>query len=308
MLTNYRRWLAFAAAAAVLALAGCGSNASGTSNVEAPERGAGAVPAAPNKAPGGAGDKAAGGSGAGAPAKLPPAGNVSVIYTAEVGVRSSTVDKVADQAVALATTARGLIGSERRSGQGAEASATLVLRVPPDAFYPTVAALAKLGSAPTRTVSSQDVSGQVIDLDARIHTAQASLDRTRALFARAQQISDIVSLEGQLTERQTALETLQAQKKSLDSQIALSSITFTVSATPPPVVQKPPPTGFIGGLLAGWDAFVSVLNGLLTVVGAMLPFLVVLAIPVVVVWWFLRRRAPRPPVPAPVGPPAPENE
>ncbi|WP_163504792.1 DUF4349 domain-containing protein [Fodinicola acaciae] len=287
MLTNYRRWLAFTAAAALLALAGCGMNASSSESAAAPQRAnRGAAP--------GAADKAAGGTGgAGTPAKLPPAGNVSVIYTADVTVRSSTVDKVADQAVAMATTARGLIGSERRSGQGMDASATLVLRVPPEAFYPTVAALAKLGTQPTRTVSSQDVSGQVIDLDARIHTAQASLDRTRTLFARAQQISDIVTLEGQLTERQTALETLQAQKKALDSQIALSTISFTVSATPPPPAQKPAPGGFLGGLIVGWNAFLAVLNGSLAVFGALLPFLIVLGAPAAIIWWFVRRRTRR---------------
>jgi hypothetical protein len=51
-------------------------------------------------------------------------------------------------------------------------------------------------------------------------------------------------------------------------------------------------TGFVGGLGSGWDAFTASVSGLLTAIGAVLPFAVffaLLAAPVV--WWLRRRRA-----------------
>jgi hypothetical protein len=57
------------------------------------------------------------------------------------------------------------------------------------------------------------------------------------------------------------------------------------------VQQTPvPPTGFLAGLKAGWHAFLVFGAGLLTVLGAVLPFLalfVLIGLPLV---WLVRRR------------------
>ena len=66
---------------------------------------------------------------------------------------------------------------------------------------------------------------------------------------------------------------------------------------------KPPVTGFVGGLQHGWHAFLAAVDGLLTVLGALLPFLVVLGIPLLV-WLRLRRRRRAAATPALPGPPS----
>jgi hypothetical protein len=275
-----------AAAVVGLTLAGCGAGSG--PNASSGE-------AAPARAPA----DAAGGGG-GVPGtrpdtpKLPPAQPKSVVYNGDLSLVTAAVDRVADQATALATGAGGQIGSDQRSGQGPAEQASLVLRVPATAFYPTISALAKLGTETDRKVGSQDVTGQVIDLDSRITTAQASLNRTRALFSRAQAIGDIVTLEQQLSDRETALETLLGQKKALDDQISLSTITIRITAVPAPAKPEVP-TGFGAGLVAGWTALVSSLNVVATILGALLPFAAAIGIPVAVLWFFWRRRHPRQP-------------
>ncbi|WP_279580275.1 DUF4349 domain-containing protein [Fodinicola feengrottensis] len=230
-----RRWLAAAVLTILVtgpALAGCTSSTG--SGFSAPVRNGG-VPDGVPAVPGTSGPGAAAG---GSVPKLPPLQPKSVVYNGDMTVSTSTVDKVADQATALATGAGGQVGSDQRSGQGATATATLVLRVPPPPALSTVNALSKLGTETNRTIGTQDVTGQVVDLDSRIATAQASVNRTRALFARAQQISDIVTLEQQLSDRETALETLLGQKKTLDDQINLSTITVRVVATSAPAKKS----------------------------------------------------------------------
>jgi len=76
--------------------------------------------------------------------------------------------------------------------------------------------------------------------------------------------------------------------------VAQSPITVTLQ-TPPPAVVEPETPGFLSGLVAGWNALVSSSRVLLTIVGALLPFLLLLTlIGVPVVVW--RRRARRVPV------------
>jgi hypothetical protein len=48
-------------------------------------------------------------------------------------------------------------------------------------------------------------------------------------------------------------------------------------------------TGFIAGLKAGWKAFLVSMEVLLTVLGALLPWLVALGVPVFGLAWLLRR-------------------
>ncbi|HCT78395.1 MAG TPA: DUF4349 domain-containing protein, partial [Micromonosporaceae bacterium] len=62
-----------------------------------------------------------------------------------------------------------------------------------------------------------------------------------------------------------------------------------------PVENSSP--GFLGGLKAGWKAFVASVNVLLVVIGWLLPFAVAVAIPVVLIIWLVRLRGRRRTVP-----------
>jgi hypothetical protein len=82
----------------------------------------------------------------------------------------------------------------------------------------------------------------------------------------------------------------------------MATITVTVSSNPdviPPVEEE----GFLAGLRSGWKAFQASLTVGLTVLGALLPWLIVVAVIGVPLRSWLRRRAQRQPV-APTGPPS----
>jgi hypothetical protein len=94
-------------------------------------------------------------------------------------------------------------------------------------------------------------------------------------------VRDVIAIENELAIRESNLESLQAQQRALTAQTTTARITLTLikQAPPPP---PPPPThhrsGFIGGLLNGWDAFRDGAGALATAAGAVLPFLVLLAV------------------------------
>jgi cytochrome c oxidase assembly factor CtaG len=46
----------------------------------------------------------------------------------------------------------------------------------------------------------------------------------------------------------------------------------------------------VGGLKAGWKAFAASIRVVLTVLGALLPFILVIGVPLWLVFWWLRRR------------------
>lgn len=212
-----------------------------------------------------------------------------VITTAEITVRSSDVSRDAERASQLVTTAGGQISGDVRGGVAERQTADLVLRVPPADVDDVLAGLADLGEELSRSVRSEDVTTVVADVDSRVASLQASLDRLRGLIADASDITDLVTLERELAGRETELESLQAQQRALNDQVALATVTLHLLAEQ---AEEPgdEPAGFLSGLAGGWDAFVTVGVTLLTLLGAALPFLATAAVLAGVALFIRRRR------------------
>jgi hypothetical protein len=138
------------------------------------------------------------------------------------------------------------------------------------------------------------VTSQFVDTTSRVKTMRASVERVRALMSQAKDLGQVVTLEGELSQREADLESLEAQLSGLKDSVARSQLAVSLS-TPgnEPVV----PAGFTGGLRSGWDAFVASASGLLTGVGAALPFILFFALLGVPLWWAWRRRRPAPSAP-----------
>ena len=137
---------------------------------------------------------------------------------------------------------------------------------------------------------------EVVDLETRVATAEASVARTRALMERAESIDDIVRVEAELSEREAALASLQARQRRLADLTTLSTITATLLARSATPAAEPDGSGFLAGLAAGWRGFTGSLTVLLTGFGVLLPWLVAIGVPATAgVWWARRRAAAAPP-------------
>jgi hypothetical protein len=219
---------------------------------------------------------------------LPDQDPRAIVYTGQLTVRVTTVDRAAAAATDAARRAQGTVTGDERTSSGGHAEATLIIRVPSARFTETVAALAGLGTELDRAVTTEDVTEAVTDLDARIATQRASVDRTRQLFGRAQRISDIVLLERELSRREADLAALEARKRGLDNRVALSTITLQLVTAAPAVAERR--EGFLGGLATGWSAFTTAVTGVLTGIGVAVPFALALALITVPAYVLLRRR------------------
>jgi hypothetical protein len=299
----YRALAALAAGAALALTAACGTSSGGSSSSNAkPMSGDGA---GPEFAKGGAGAPADAQNAAPqqpqqaqAPQQLPNGGAAdqrAIVYTGTITVRVSNVDDAALKATTAAEGAGGFVGGDQRTNDDGKSQAHIVLRVPSAKFTSVIGSLAKLGKEESRELSTEDVTAKAVDLEARIATAQASVERVRALLAKAQSIGDIVSIEAELSRREADLESLQAQKRKLDDLTSLSTITVVLLG-PQAAADKPakPEKGFLAGLKGGWRAFVASMEVLLTILGALLPWFLAIGVPVVAVTWFIRRVRRRP--------------
>ena len=251
--------------ALALLLAGCTGSSGGSSSRG--DAGSGAAASAAD----GAGAAEPGAAEAGAAAQ-DPAGR-QVVTTAEVAVRVEDPRAAADAITADVEGRGGRVDerSERAARDGEAASATLVVRVPSDQVSATVASLRDLGRVGSVTISSDDVTGAAQDLDARIDALSTSVTRLEALIAGAGTTADLITAEQALTDRQAALEQLQAQRARLAEQVSLSTLRVSLSTEAAPAATQ---AGFLGGVATGWHGLRSAAGAGAVVLGFLLPWVV----------------------------------
>jgi outer membrane murein-binding lipoprotein Lpp len=287
-----KKMFAIAAVTGLLLLAGCSS---GGRNDSSYTSGSGGVPAA-GAPPQQEQDKAA--APEGVKATSGPVEGRSLIYKGELSVRVDKVDEAATKLAAMVTTAGGFISADKRVADTGEEQAWLTVRVPSKDFQALLGRIAGLGEELSRNTNTEDVTEAIVDLDTRIAAQRASVESVRRMFAQAKQLSEVVLLERELSQRQAELASLEAKKRNLDNLVALSTITVSLVG-PHTEVTKPkePDPSFLGGLKAGWTAFVDSVQVASAVIGFLLPFLLAIAIPIGLLVWWLRRRRRVPPAP-----------
>jgi hypothetical protein len=206
----------------------------------------------------------------------------SVIRTGEIAVTNDDLDAAREELDDVLLALDGIIDSEstQHDRKGRIERSTVVVRVPVERFKAAMTALQGLGTAEHSDSSAKDVTTEVIDVNERVETLENSLDRLQRFQRSAAGIDDLIRYEQQITEREAELQSLKSQQAYLADQTSMSTITLYLSV---PDKFVPPPgalddAGFLAGLKSGWNALQDTVVVALTVVGAVLPFALALAL------------------------------
>jgi hypothetical protein len=153
--------------------------------------------------------------------------------TVDLTVARGRVESTFTKLTALATQLRGLVSSTEANSHnrssGSFASGTIVLQVPEPSFARFVAEVEHVGRATSVITSSNDVTGQYVDLQARIAALDASLAQYLKIMTRATTISGILAVQNQINTIQTEIEQDQGQLKVLANETTYASLTVNVT-------------------------------------------------------------------------------
>ncbi len=260
-------------------------------------------------------------AGAGAPAlgarsALSDSGNVAaaeqaasdrmVVYTGtmslEVNDTEQTVAKVAD----ILKVNQGYISSRSlaRSNSG-KVRGSITIRVPAASLDSVLAQIKALAIKPLREdAKSEDVTQEYVDLDARRKNLEAyEVELTKLLETvreRTGKAEDILAVYNQLTEVRGQIEQIKGRQQYLENTSSLA--TYTIEFVPHEEVTV---------IEEGWNPGSTARTALHSLVQALqaladvaivfvlfiLPILVVFAVPLIILFWivrrFWRRRAPQ---------------
>lgn len=161
-----------------------------------------------------------------AAAQLPDIGR-DIIYTATIELASTDVSAATRDAIQAIEARGGFLFSQETRG-GAAGSSWLTFKILPAQFHGALGDLGTIGTVRSQSISADDVTAIVVDLASRINTSEASVIRLRNLLDEASELETIATLENQLLQRETTLEQLRGQLRTVQNQVDLATITVSV--------------------------------------------------------------------------------
>lgn len=162
-----------------------------------------------------------------------------IIKTGSIVIQVAGIDAAVDAATRAIVGFGGYASASERSGEDDDAYASVTYRIPADRWDEALAAIRGLGAKVLdERTGTQDVTGEVVDLAARIKNLQATEVAFQEIMTRATAIKDVLAVQAELTQVRGEIERLTAQKQRLEEQAALSTLTVTFSLKQNPVLAS----------------------------------------------------------------------
>ncbi len=213
----------------------------------------------------------------------------SIIRRGEAIFRVEHVQEASVSVQKLVKKHKGFVQSSNEQLSTDNPSMTLEVRIPVNDFDSLLNDIENVGTLLNRNTSSEDVTMQVVDLEARIKSMKLEEQAYQRILLQAKKIPDVLQVQQRLTEIRGQIESMQAQYKTLREQAAYSTINITLqqSAAFASEVQDKgwlgeTWAGAVGALKAGGKATMQIVIWLFV----MSPFWLV---PLLILWWIIRK-------------------
>jgi hypothetical protein len=153
-----------------------------------------------------------------------------IIRTADLNVTVDDVTETMDDISNITNAAGGWVVT---SSQPRNYSGNISIRVPADRFEDVIDQLSDL-AVKVKSVStrSEDFTEEFTDVTARAQTLEDTLERLRVLYDRAFTVKDAITIQTEITNVQSDLESLEARLTFLSQSSAFSFISVSLESVP----------------------------------------------------------------------------
>jgi hypothetical protein len=156
-----------------------------------------------------------------------------IIKTGSLSLQVAAIDDALAGAAAKIAALGGYASGSDIEGDGEGQTATVTYRIPAAQWDAALVALRGMAiKVLGENSQTQDVTGDVLDLGARIRNLQATELALQGIMTKATKISDVLDVQQQLTQVRGQIEELTTQKQHLEGQAAYSTLTTTFSLKP----------------------------------------------------------------------------
>jgi hypothetical protein len=199
---------------------------------------ASAAPAAPAGGTGNDGESTGNGSNQGSGGGSGPGGGnpgdqVAVFEDQKI-VRTGSLQLTVKDVTTALTSARdgirsigGYIGGSQQERNGDSVVASVTYRIPVARWEDALDTLRNLGTEVGEKTDAVEITGEIVDLQARIRNLKASEAALVGYAQQAPKVTDLLEVESRLTDTRGQIERLSAQEAQLQDQAAFATLTVT---------------------------------------------------------------------------------
>ena len=215
-----------------------------------------------------------------------------VIRTADLSLRveDGKFNDAFERASSVAAELGGFVASsstlEGSEDRGRLASGRIVVRIPSESFDDALKRFRDLGEVVDESQEGTDVSAEFLDLEGRLKHLRSQEAFFLRLIDEAETISDLIQIQGQLSNVQLQIEQIQGRINFLKDRTDFATISVSLFE---PGEDDEPPNGIGKAWRDALAAFEKVIAGLIVGIGAIAPFAIIGGV-IWLIWRNMRRR------------------
>ena len=180
-----------------------------------------------------------------------------IVRNAWLTLKTERFDEAVSALCEQIEQAGGVVESRDISGaKNASRSANLTLRVPSDMLDGVLSGAGEWGEVTREQTSAVDMTSTYTDNASRLESARAKKRQLDALYEKAENMEDIITLTDAIFDVQEEIEWLEGQNRRIDDEVSFATLYVSVSEKSSAVSAKQPFFTRLGRQLAdGWENF-----------------------------------------------------
>ena len=208
-----------------------------------------------------------------------------IIKTGNLRFQTNDLETTYEQIKRAVKKEKAFIQNDSQGKEYASIYRRITVRIPSENFDPFIKDISSgVDYFDNKEISSQDVTEEYIDIDARLKAKKKLENRYLELLAKANKMSEMLAIEAQLSAIREEIEAKEGQLRYMQNQISLSTITIEFYKT---TAQESGVTISYGAKI--WNAFKSGFYGISSFFLGLLeiwPFIIL----AVALFYFIRKR------------------
>jgi hypothetical protein len=208
-----------------------------------------------------------------------------IIKTGDIKFETNDLEKTYSQMTTAVKKHNAIIQNDTEGKDYGSIFRRITVRIPSKNFDTFLSDISKgVSYFDNKEISSQDVTEEYIDIDARLKAKKVLEARYLELLKKANKVTEMLEIEKQLSAIREEIEAKEGQLRYMQSQVSMSTITIEFYKT---VANEGGATISYGSKI--WNAITSGFNGISSFFIGLLsiwPFLIILAAAV----YFIRKR------------------
>lgn len=220
-----------------------------------------------------------------------------IIRNADLTLEADSPEEAQRKITAIAESKGGFVIESQQSSSNSQVTTrdvvTMIIRIPAEKFNESLDEILKSSNrVVVETVKGQDVTEEFVDIEARLKTKRALEEQFLEIMKQSKTVADTLNVQKELAEVRGAIEQIEGRKRFLENQASLSTIKIRLQT---PTAFSGSSSGFFyrlkESLSDGFSGALSFILFLVTAIVALLPFLVLIVLPIcLVIRYLLRKR------------------